>query len=68
MRSGDRLRVIDDAPLDADAAGKKGKRLPFKTGDVVTCRAVLKAGPDGSLELREHRGFYRAARFAPVEA
>ncbi|MBI1405679.1 MAG: hypothetical protein GC145_06090 [Caulobacter sp.] len=66
MIRGDRLRVIDDAPLD-QGPGRKTRKPPFRQGDLVTCRSARGEGPDAIVELERHRGFFRAARFETVE-
>lgn len=67
MNPRDRLRVIDDEPA-TKADGRKGRKPPFKVGAIVTCKTISGDGPLANVELREHRGYWRAHRFAPADA
>lgn len=65
MKHPRRLRVIDAAP--ANRGGQKGRKLPFKTGQVFTEVSRRGEGPAAIVELKELDGYFAACRFEPVE-
>lgn len=68
MKRGDKLKVID-AEAHQTRGGHPGRKPRFKLGEIVTVKRLggLQSGPDAQLELHGHPGFWKAARFEPVE-